>query len=98
METGTGALYTDTSLNISNLPAQDHRRALGLALLQGPRGVLFRMSEVPLYLHAYIHPKAGHGVGGGGGGAIGGGEVLEGARALRRGFRAFAGRCSHVRT
>ena len=28
---------------------QDHHRALGTSLLQGPRGVLFLISEVPLY-------------------------------------------------
>ena len=30
-------------------PPQDHRRALGMVLLYGPRGALFLMSEVPLY-------------------------------------------------
>ena len=29
-------------------PLQDYHRALGIVLLQGPRGALFRMSEVPL--------------------------------------------------
>ena len=38
-----------TSL-IRNSPApQDHHKALGTGLLQGPRGRLFLMSEVPLY-------------------------------------------------
>ena len=30
-------------------PPQDHHRALGISLLQGPRGMRFLMREVPLY-------------------------------------------------
>ena len=30
-------------------PHQDHHRLLGIVLLQGPRGMLFLMSEIPLY-------------------------------------------------
>ena len=30
-------------------PQNDHRRALSITLLQGPRGVRLPMSEVPLY-------------------------------------------------
>ena len=30
-------------------PPQDHHRALDILLLQGPRGALFLMSEVPLW-------------------------------------------------
>ena len=40
--------YRGTSL-IRNYPLpQDHRMALDMVLLQGPRGGLFLMSEVPL--------------------------------------------------
>ena len=35
------------------LPPQDHHRALGIVLLEGARGALFLMSEVPVYL-AYM--------------------------------------------
>ena len=31
-------------------PPRDHHRALGIGLLQGPRGGRFFLSEVPLYL------------------------------------------------
>ena len=34
--------------NQSPLPPEDCRRALGVVLLQGPRGALFLMGEVPL--------------------------------------------------
>ena len=30
-------------------PLEDHHRATGIVLLQGPRGVRFLMREVPLY-------------------------------------------------
>jgi hypothetical protein len=40
--------YRDTSLIESNLSSEDHHMALGLVLLNGPRGGLFLMSEVPL--------------------------------------------------
>ena len=34
-------------------PPQDLHRALGIVLLQGPRGALFLMSEVPLFVPAW---------------------------------------------
>ena len=40
--------YWDTSLIRNSPPPQDHYRALGIVLLQGPRGARFLMSEVPL--------------------------------------------------
>ena len=39
-----------TSLVRNSPPPQDRHRALGIVLLYGPRGALFLMSEVPLYL------------------------------------------------
>jgi hypothetical protein len=42
------ALYRGTSLIRNTPPTWGHRRALGIVLLQGPRGALFLMSEVPL--------------------------------------------------
>ena len=41
--------YRGISLIRKRPPHQDHQRALGIVLLQGRRGALFRMSEVPLY-------------------------------------------------
>jgi len=38
-----------TSLIRNSPPPQDHHRALGIFLLQGPRGALFLMNEVTLY-------------------------------------------------
>jgi len=38
-----------TSLIINSPPPQGHHRALGIILLQGPRGSRFLMSEVLLY-------------------------------------------------
>ena len=40
--------YRGTSLIRNRPPPYDHHRALGMVLLQGPRGALFLMSEVPL--------------------------------------------------
>ena len=37
------------------MPPGDHDRALGIVLLQGPRGALFLMSEVPLYPEAMVN-------------------------------------------
>ena len=45
---GTGCAYRATSFIRNYLPPQDHRRALGIGLLQGPRGWHFLMSEVAL--------------------------------------------------
>jgi len=42
-------LYRGTSLIRNRLPPQDHRRAIGIGLLEGPMGRRFLMSEVPLY-------------------------------------------------
>ena len=41
--------YRGTSLMKKYPYPQDHNRALGIVRLQGPREVLFLMSEVPLY-------------------------------------------------
>ena len=38
-------------------PPQDHNRALGMFLPQGPRGALFRLSEVPLQALALKRPQ-----------------------------------------
>ena len=39
-------------------PPLDHRRALGIVLLQGPEGALFVMREVPLYAeHDWQDPR-----------------------------------------
>ena len=43
------AHYRGTSLIRNSTPPLDHHRALGIVLLQGARGALFLMSEVPLY-------------------------------------------------
>ena len=40
-------------------PPHDHHRALGIVLLQGPRGALFLMSEVPLYVQMSEGAAAG---------------------------------------
>jgi hypothetical protein len=45
--------YSDTSLMRNSTPFQDHHKALGIVLLQGPRRKRFLMSEVPLYTGAY---------------------------------------------
>ena len=37
------------SITASKVPPEDHRRALGIFLLEGVRGVRFLISEVPLY-------------------------------------------------
>ena len=42
--------YSGTSLIRNCPPPQDHRQALGMALLYGPRRMWFSISEVPLYL------------------------------------------------
>ena len=42
-------VYRSTSLTINSPPLWEHHRALGIVLLQGPRGALCLMSEVPLY-------------------------------------------------
>ena len=42
----------------NNLPPQDHQRALGMSLLQGPREGLFLMSEVPLYSEAFMNLRS----------------------------------------
>ena len=34
-------------------PSEGRHRALGIFLLKGPRGALFLMSEVPLYLQTH---------------------------------------------
>ena len=44
--------YRGTSLTKKRPPPWDHRRALGIGLLQGPRGLRFLMSEVSLQ-HLY---------------------------------------------
>jgi len=41
-------VYRDTSLIRRHNPSKDHRRALGIALLQGPRVERFLVSEVTL--------------------------------------------------
>jgi len=41
--------YRGTSLIRNSAPPQDHHRALGIVLLQGPRRRVFLMSEIPLY-------------------------------------------------
>jgi len=41
-------VYRGTSLIRNRLPSQDHHRALGIVLLQGARGALLLMGEVPL--------------------------------------------------
>ena len=46
-------LYRGASLIRNCPPPPDHHRALGIVLLKGPRGVLFLMSEVPLYRMHY---------------------------------------------
>ena len=40
--------HRGTSLIRNSSPPQDHHRALGIFLVQGPRGALSRMSKVPL--------------------------------------------------
>ena len=44
-----GSRYRDTSLIRNPQPPQDHHKALGIGILQGPRVGRFLMSEVPLY-------------------------------------------------
>ena len=56
------ALYRVTSPIRNSSPPSDHHRALGIVLLQGPRGALFLMSEVPLYIshpgfRAWLEPS-----------------------------------------
>jgi len=47
------ARHRVTSLITNRHPPQDHHRALGIGLLQGPRAVRFRVSEVTLHvMHA----------------------------------------------
>ena len=46
---GGAVTYRDTSLIRDNPPPKDHRRALGIALMQAPRWGHVLMSEVPLY-------------------------------------------------
>ena len=41
--------YRGNSVIRNSPPPYDHHRALGIALLYGPRGRCFRMSEAPLY-------------------------------------------------
>ena len=41
--------YRGTPLTRKSPPPQDRRRPLGIVLLQGARGALFLLSEVPLY-------------------------------------------------
>ena len=43
----SGGAYRGTSLIRNSNPLWDHHRALGVGLLQGPRGGRFLMSEVP---------------------------------------------------
>jgi len=45
-----------TSLIRNCHPPQDHHRALGMALLQGPMGGGVLMSEVPLYIYKTPSP------------------------------------------
>ena len=45
----SGVWYRGTSLIRNSLPPWDHHRATCVVLLQGPRGALFLMREVPLY-------------------------------------------------
>ena len=42
------ALYRGTSRIRNSPPSHDHDRALGIFPLQGPRGALFPMGQVPL--------------------------------------------------
>ena len=44
---GDANTYRGTLLIRNSTPPKDHHRALGIVLLQGPRGALFLMSEVP---------------------------------------------------
>ena len=44
-----GVPYRGASLIRNCPPPQDHCRSLGIGLMKGPRGLLFLMSEVPLY-------------------------------------------------
>ena len=46
-----GRRYRGTSLIRNTCPSQDHRRAPGKGLLQGPGDELLTMSEVPLYVN-----------------------------------------------
>ena len=48
IEPKMATMYRGTSL-MKPPPPEDHHRPLGIFLLYGPRGVRFRMSEVPLY-------------------------------------------------
>ena len=52
--------YRATSLTRTSPPPQDHHRALGIALLYGPRGARFLMSEVPLYTCSGVVRNQGH--------------------------------------
>ena len=47
MQTRLG-VYRVTSPVRNSQPPQDHHRAIGIVLRQGPRGALFLMIEVPL--------------------------------------------------
>ena len=50
-ERGRGGLaHRGTSLIRNRPPHQEYHRALGIALLQDPKGRHFLVSEVPLYL------------------------------------------------
>ena len=46
---GRPPVYRGTSLRRTPPPPEDHRRAIGIGLLQGPMEERFLMSEVPLY-------------------------------------------------
>jgi len=50
MKRRQAALYTGTSLMRNSPSPWGHHRAVGIVLLQGPRGALFLMSEAPMYL------------------------------------------------
>ena len=46
-------MYRGTSLIKDSPPSYGHRRALGMFVLQGPKGAPFLMIEVPLYPRAF---------------------------------------------
>jgi hypothetical protein len=52
-----GGVYRGTSLKRNALPPQDHHRALGIVLLQGPMETWSLMSEVPLQLAHQVKCK-----------------------------------------
>ena len=52
--------YRGTSLIRNCPPPWNHRRTLGIILLEGPRSVLFLMGEVPLYSRGTSGIAASH--------------------------------------